>query len=136
NFKRPDDEFYTVKQFLQIPEVLADLGEPTVQNSLVLGALIAMENGANIVQTVQLDEDANWDAAFEAMSRVYSNVVVPLLTTDVVEGGDGSGIVTEAQYERAQQLIFQALDHAVIMSRPLEKKERIVIASQLPDIDH
>jgi hypothetical protein len=135
NFRRPASEFYTVKQFLQIPDLIADLGDPTTANSLSLGGAIAFENGANIIQTVQLDEDVNFDAALEELSKVYSNIVVPMLTTDLIEGGDGSGKPTDTQYDRVTQLNFQLLDHAVLMSRPIEKKERIIISSQLPGRD-
>lgn len=130
-YARPADEYYTVKQFLQIPDMLADLGNATPEYSASLGAAIAFENGASIVQTVLLDDTEDYSAALDALSQVEANVVVPMLTVDRVEGGDGTGTPTNDQYNRVTQINFDFLNHAILVSRPLEKKERIIISSQL-----
>lgn len=67
--------------FLDIDDLIAKFGTPSLENTLSLGAQIAFENGAKRVLAVQaLDPtvDPGWTDAYEALRKEEAYFVVPL----------------------------------------------------------
>lgn len=104
----------------QLPLLYQRHGEPTITNTLSLGAQIAFENGAQRVMTVQalpLVQDSSWSNSFKVLEQQETYWIVP--------------IVSNTQLQFYPSVRLAALQHAIKMSNIKYRKERVVIGYRL-----
>lgn len=120
---------YISKSDVNVPRVFSqdrpDLlyrihGSPSQENLLSAGAEMAFANGANTIITVQGDhtgEDPSWFKAYEALERTQAYMVVPM------------------QNGYYAQVVVAGLDHVQRMSQTPNRKERILLVGEKPELD-
>lgn len=97
----------------QLQEVFRIYGEPSIENSLSLGAQAAFRNGAPRIVAVQGDHtgnDSSWFQAYKALELQQVYMVVPMVSSfykfTVFAGLDHVQRMSETQYRRERVLLI------------------------------